>query len=189
MINPVIYTFQLFGREFAIRWYGVIVVIAIVAGALLVERELKRRGEKKSDSIWDVLIWVVLAGIVGARLWYVLNATVGGNSFYTDNPIQILNVRRVDYISLAAFLFGAAALLYYLRRNDLDPWLFLDAIGPAALIGQGIGRIANFINQELYGPPTKLPWGIKIEADASPRGLSRKPVSRGNDTLPPNICL
>jgi phosphatidylglycerol:prolipoprotein diacylglycerol transferase len=61
-----------------------------------------------------------------------------------------------------AFLFGAAALLLYLNRNKLDPWLFLDAIGPAALVGQAIGRLGNFINQELYGPPTTLPWGLKI---------------------------
>jgi prolipoprotein diacylglyceryl transferase len=56
-------------------------------------------------------------------------------------------------------------LLFYLRQNNLDPWLFLDAAGPAALIGQGIGRLANFINQELYGPPTTLPWGIPISAE------------------------
>jgi phosphatidylglycerol:prolipoprotein diacylglycerol transferase len=55
-------------------------------------------------------------------------------------------------------------LLIYLKKNQLDAWLFLDAAGPAMLIGQAIGRIANFINQELYGPPTDLPWGIKIEA-------------------------
>jgi phosphatidylglycerol:prolipoprotein diacylglycerol transferase len=63
------------------------------------------------------------------------------------------------------FLFGSIALLYYLRQNKLDPWLFLDAAGPAALVGQGIGRIANFINQELYGPPTTLSWGIPIAAE------------------------
>jgi len=63
------------------------------------------------------------------------------------------------------FLFGAITLLVYLRKNNLDPWLFLDSAGPAVLIGQGIGRIANFINQELYGPPTTLPWGIPIELD------------------------
>src|SRR5512138_1643474 len=163
MIDPVIYTFHLFGREFAIRWYGVIVMVAIFVGALIVERALKRQGEK-SDTIWDVLIWVVLAGVVGARLWYVVNATVGGNRYYVDNPVQIINIPQGGLHIFGGFLFGAIALLIYLRRNHLDPWLFLDAIGPAALIGQGIGRLANFINQELYGPPTTLPWGLKIEA-------------------------
>jgi len=53
-------------------------------------------------------------------------------------------------------------LLLFLRSRKLDPWLFLDVAGPALFVGQAIGRIANFINQELYGPPTTLPWGIRI---------------------------
>ena len=164
MIDPVIFTIRLFGFEFPLRWYGVIVMIGIIVGSLLVERELKRRGEN-GDRIWDALIWVLPIGIIGARLWYVLNATVGGNSYYAENPIQIINIPQGGLHIFGGFLFGAAALVVYLRRNKLDPWLFLDSAGPAVLIGQGIGRIANFINQELYGPPTTLPWGIQIQAE------------------------
>src|SRR5688572_9380650 len=164
MIDPVIFTIRLFGFEFVLRWYGVIVMIGIIAGSLIVERELKRRGED-GERIWDVLIWVLPIGILGARLWYVLNATLGGNRYYMENPAQIINIPQGGLHIFGGFLFGAAALVLYLRRNNLDPWLFLDATGPAALIGQGIGRIANFINQELYGPPTALPWGIPIQAE------------------------
>jgi len=164
MIDPVIFTLRLFGLEFPLRWYGVIVMAGIVVGSLIVERELKRRGEN-GERIWDVLIWVLPIGILGARLWYVLNATLGGNNYYAENPIQILNIPQGGLHIFGGFLFGAAALLVYLRRNKLDPWLFLDSAGPAILIGQGIGRIANFINQELYGPPTTLPWGIQIQAE------------------------
>src|ERR671919_770591 len=135
MIDPVIFTIRLFGFEFVLRWYGVIVMIGIIAGSLIVERELKRRGED------------------GERIWDVLNATIGGNRYYMENPAQIINIPQGGLHIFGGFLFGAAALVLYLRRNNLDPWLFLDAAGPAALVGQGIGRIANFINQELYGPP------------------------------------
>jgi phosphatidylglycerol:prolipoprotein diacylglycerol transferase len=138
-------------------------MIGIVVGALIVERWLKRYGEK-SDRIWDALLWVLIPGIVGARLWYVLNATVGGSRYYIENPLQIFNTLQGGLHIFGGFLLGAIALLLYLRQNKLDPWLFLDAAGPAALVGQGIGRIANFINQELYGPPTDLPWGIPISA-------------------------
>jgi phosphatidylglycerol:prolipoprotein diacylglycerol transferase len=158
MIDPVI--FQI--GNFAVRWYGVIVMTAIIVGSVIVERELKRRGGN-SDLIWDALIWVVPVGVIGARLWYVLNATLGGNRAYLEDPASILRIWEGGLHIFGAFLFGGIALLWFLRRNNLDPWLFLDAIGPAALIGQGIGRIANFINQELYGPPTTLPWGIPIE--------------------------
>ena len=164
MINPVIFTIRLFGWEIPLRWYGVIVMVGVVVGALIIERELKRRGEN-GDRIWDALIWVLPAGIIGARIWYVFNAYLGGNSSYFENPASILRVWEGGLHIFGGFLFGGLALLVYLRLNHLDPWLFLDAVGPAALIGQGIGRIANFINQELYGPPTTLPWGIPISAE------------------------
>jgi phosphatidylglycerol:prolipoprotein diacylglycerol transferase len=164
MIDPVIFSTQIFGMTITLRWYGVIVMIGVIAGALIVERELKRRGEN-SDRIWDALLWVLPAGIIGARLWYVFNASLGGNSSYFEDPVSILRVWEGGLHIFGGFLFGAIALLVYLRMNHLDPWLFLDAAGPAALVGQGIGRIANFINQELYGPPTTLPWGIPISAE------------------------
>jgi len=164
MIDPVIYTFHLFGREFPLRWYGVIVMIGVIIGSLLVERELNRRGEK-GDRIWDALIWILPAGIIGARFWYVMNATLGGNRYYIENPIQIINIPQGGLHIFGGFLFGGVVMLYYLRQNKRDPWIYLDAAGPAILIGQAIGRIANFINQELYGPPTTLPWGIPISAE------------------------
>lgn len=164
MIDPVIFTIRIGNMVFPLRWYGVIVMVGVIVGSLIVERELKRRGEN-GDRIWDALIWVLPAGIIGARLWYVLNATLGGNSYYANNPLQIFNIPQGGLHIFGGLLFGAVALLYYLRKNMLDPWLFLDSAGPAMLIGQAIGRIANFINQELYGPPTTLPWGIPISAE------------------------
>lgn len=164
MIDPIIFSREIFGFTFTLRWYGVIVMLGVIVGSLIVERELRRRGEN-GERIWDALIWVLPAGIVGARLWYVINATLGGNRFYMENPGQILNIPAGGLHIFGGLLLGAAALLYYLRKNNLDIWLFLDSAGPAMLIGQAIGRIANFINQELYGPPTTLPWGIPISAE------------------------
>ena len=164
MIDPVIFTIRIGNFAFPLRWYGVIVMIGVIVGSLIVERELRRRGEN-GEKIWDALIWILPAGIIGARLWYVINATLGGNRYYIENPIQIINIPQGGLHIFGGFLLGAAALLYYLRQNHLDPWVFLDSAGPAMLIGQAIGRIANFINQELYGPPTTLPWGIPISAE------------------------
>jgi phosphatidylglycerol---prolipoprotein diacylglyceryl transferase len=159
MIDPVIFTIG----GFSLRWYGVIVMLGVIVGSVIVERELKRRGEN-GDRIWDALIWVLPIGIIGARLGYVLNATLGGNRYYIENPIQIINIPQGGLHIYGGLVLGAITLLWYLKKNRLDPWLFLDLAGPALLIGQAIGRLANFINQELYGPPTDLPWGIKIEA-------------------------
>ena len=159
MIDPVIFTIG----NFSLRWYGVIVMLGVIVGSLIVERELKRRGEN-GDRIWDALIWVLPIGILGARLGYVLNASLGGNRYYIQNPAQILNIPQGGLHIYGGLVLGAIALIVYLQKNQLDRWLFFDIAGPALLIGQAIGRLANFINQELYGPPTDLPWGIKIEA-------------------------
>ncbi|MEW6402849.1 MAG: prolipoprotein diacylglyceryl transferase [Chloroflexota bacterium] len=169
MIDPVIFSLPpiklFFGitLQLTLRWYGVLVMLGVLSGAWIARKEIKRRGEN-GEVIWDALVWVLLAGIVGARLWYVLNSLLGGSSYYLDDPRRILYITEGGLHIFGGFLFGAIALLVFLRRNKLDTWLFLDAIGPVALIGQAIARPANFINQELYGPPTKLPWGISIDA-------------------------
>ncbi len=163
MIDPVMITIRLFGYEYPIYWYGLIVMTGVLVGSMIVERSLKRRGED-SEKFWDALIWVVLFGILGARLWYIVNATLGGNRIYIENPAEIINLRQGGLHIFGGFLFGAIILLWFIRRNNLDPWLYLDMAGPGLLIGQAIGRLGNFINQELYGPPTTLPWGIPIDA-------------------------
>lgn len=176
MIDPIIFTIRIGDFAFPLRWYGVIVMIGVIVGSLIVERELKRRGEN-GDRIWDALIWVLPAGIIGARLWYVINATLGGNRYYMENPAQIINIPQGGLHIFGGLLLGGAALLYYLRKNNLDIWLFLDSAGPAVLVGQAIGRLANFINQELYGPPTTLPWGIPISAEHRLPQFSALPAS------------
>lgn len=159
MINPIIFRIPLI--NWPVHWYGVILMTGFLVGSWMVERELKRRGEN-GELIWDAAIWVLIPGVIGARLWYVLNATLGGDTRFSNNPIEIVRIWNGGLHIFGAFLFGAAALLLYLNKNKLDPWLFLDVIGPAALVGQAIGRLGNFVNQELYGPPTTLPWGLKI---------------------------
>lgn len=162
-LDPVIFTIELFGYSLPVRWYGILVMFGVVVGGWLAEREVTRRGEK-GERIWDLLVWVLPAAIVGARLWYVLNTSLGGNSYYLDNPAQIMNIPNGGLHFFGGLLFGAVVLYFYMRREKLDFWLFLDAIAPAALLGQALARPANFINQELYGPPTDLPWGISIDA-------------------------
>jgi phosphatidylglycerol:prolipoprotein diacylglycerol transferase len=163
LIDPVIFSFEIFGINFALRWYGVLVMLGVMGAAWIAEREYTHRGEN-GEHIWNSLIWALPAGVVGARLWYVANVTLGGNSYYMDNPGQILNIPQGGLHFYGGLLFGAIAMAIYVRRNNLDLWLLLDVAAPATMIGQAIARPANFINQELYGQPTTLPWGIPIES-------------------------
>jgi phosphatidylglycerol:prolipoprotein diacylglycerol transferase len=162
LINPVIFSREIFGITITLRWYGVLVMLGVMVAAWIAEREYTRRGEN-GEHIWNSLIWALPVGVVGARLWYVANATLGGNPYYLDNPGQILNIPQGGLHFFGGLLFGAIAMIIYIRRNNLDPWLLLDVAAPVTMIGQAVARPANFINQELYGQPTTLPWGIPIE--------------------------
>lgn len=163
MIDPVIFSFDIGPLTLTLRWYGVLAMLGAVVGAWVAERELKHRGEN-GEHIWNALVLMLPIGVVGARLWYVANTTLGGNNYYLENPWQILNIPQGGLHFFGGLLFGAVVLYFYVRHHHLDLWLLLDIAAPVTLIGQAVARPANFINQELYGQPTTLPWGIPIDA-------------------------
>ena len=163
MIDPVIFTIEIGNFSFSLYWYGVLVMLGVGIATWLTGREFKRRGQDP-DYIWDSLLWILPAGIVGARLWYVANSILGGSTRFLEDPVSIINLRQGGLHYFGGILFGAIAFYFYAKRMGLDVWLALDAASPGLLLGQAIARPANFINQELYGPPTNLPWGIKIDA-------------------------
>ena len=163
MIDPVIFSFKLFTWTVTLTWYGLIVMSGVLIGAWFAEREVRRRGEN-GEALLDAMVWPVVIGILGARLWYVVNATLGGNNSFLQDPMSIIRPPIAGLHFFGGLLFGGLALAIFLKRNGYDVWLFLDAVAPVALLGQAFGRLGNYINQELYGPPMTLPWGIPIEA-------------------------
>ncbi|MBN1665788.1 MAG: prolipoprotein diacylglyceryl transferase [Anaerolineales bacterium] len=163
MIDPIIFTIEIGDLTLNFRWYGLLIAIGVAVAAWVAERQVAKRGGNP-DLVWDGLIWVLPAAIIGARLWYVLNEILGGGRQYLDDPGRIFQITEGGLHIFGAFIFGLLAALIYTRRKRIDLLLLLDAIAPALLIVQALARPANFINQELYGPPTELPWGIPIEA-------------------------
>jgi phosphatidylglycerol:prolipoprotein diacylglycerol transferase len=163
MIDPIIFTIRVGSMELPIRWYGVIIMTAVLVATWIAMREIKRRGED-TEFVWDAMVWVLIAGIIGARLWYVVNDILGGGSHFISDPTRIVMIPEGGLHIYGAILFGGLAAYVYARRHHIDIWLVLDSVAPALLIGQAIARPANYINQELYGPPTDLPWGIWIDS-------------------------
>src|SRR3989304_2787882 len=161
MIDPIIFSFTLIGITITLRWYGVLAMVGLLAGAYITDREIKRRGGDP-EKFWDILVWLAVAGVIGARVWYVLNDIAGGGRFYTENPIHILYINEGGLHIFGAVVAGFITAYYLFRKSGFDFYLFLDSVATAALVGQALGRIANVSNQELYGPPTDLPWGIPI---------------------------
>jgi phosphatidylglycerol:prolipoprotein diacylglycerol transferase len=160
-MDPIIFTIP--GTNFSLHWYGVIMAVGIIIAGLFAEWGVKMRGED-GDHIWELLVWGVPFGIIGARLWYVANDILGGGRYYLENPLKIINLPEGGLHFYGAVLLGALGAFIYVKRSKTDFRLFLDASAPALLVGQALVRPANFINQELYGQPTSLPWGIAIDA-------------------------
>lgn len=163
MIDPIIFTLSLGKLHLVFRWYGVLIALGVIVAAWIAEKEIVRRGGK-SDYVWDALLWVLPSAVIGARFWYVINDILGGGRTYLDEPARIFRISEGGLHIFGAMVFGLVTAYFYAKKQKVDLLLILDSVAPAMLIGQAVARPANFINQELYGPPTDLPWGIPIDA-------------------------
>lgn len=161
-IDPVAFTIPI-GDGFAIHWYGIIVTLGIAIGAWWAGSEVKKRGGS-IDDFYNGLLLVVISGFVFARIWYVIQEVLAGRGSNFDSLGKIVNVRAGGLNILGGFVGAVLIGLIYMRIRKLNFWVYADVAGPALLIAQSFGRWGNFINQELYGPPTDLPWGILIDA-------------------------
>jgi phosphatidylglycerol---prolipoprotein diacylglyceryl transferase len=151
-----------------IHFYGVILMLGALAGAWLADREAKRRG-LNSELVWDALIWVLIGGIIGARLWHILTPPPSmveqgiTTEWYLRHPLDMLNTRMGGLGIPGAIIGGFIALFLFTRRRKTNFAVWADIGAPALALGQAIGRWGNFINQEVYGAPTDLPWAITID--------------------------
>lgn len=153
-MNPVAFT--LFG--IGVRWYGVLIAIAVIIGTLLALKEAKRK-HISEDTIIDLLLFAIPAAIVGARLYYVIFSWDN----YKDNPMEILNIRGGGLAIHGVIIAGVLVALIFSRIKKISFWKIGDIVAPSLILGQAIGRWGNFANQEAHGGPTDLPWGIMID--------------------------
>lgn len=154
------------GGGFPIYWYGILIVAGALVGAYIATMEARRR-KVDPDHVWNALLIALILGVIGARLYHVVSSPAGTNiglQYYLDNPMEILNFRQGGLGIYGAVAGGVLALYLYARWAKVSFPLMVD-LGMAGLaFGQAIGRWGNFFNQELYGWPTDLPWGIPIDA-------------------------
>lgn len=157
------------GPTFRIQFYGIILMTGAVAGAWLATFEAKRRGYDP-EIVWDLLIWLIIGGVVGARLWHVFTPPPSSllqgidTHFYLTHPLDLINLRNGGLGIPGAVIGGAIALYFYCRSKSLSFSEWTDIGAPSIALGQAIGRWGNFFNQELYGAPTDLPWKIYIDS-------------------------
>ena len=159
-----------------IRFYAILIILGAIAGAWLAARQAKKHGED-SEIVLDLLPWLLIGGIIGARLWHVFTPSASNiaqgvtTENYLKNPIEILKMWKGGLGIPGGVIGGALALIIYTKARKLSFWQWADFIAPGLLIGQAIGRWGNFVNQEVYGRPSNLPWAITIDPQYRIRGF------------------
>ncbi|MDD5647524.1 MAG: prolipoprotein diacylglyceryl transferase [Dehalococcoidia bacterium] len=147
--NPVILNIG----TLEIRWYGVLVVLAVIAVIALSLVEARRRGIAQ-DVIWDVALWAVVGGIIGARLLHIIDRW----QYYLYHPEQLLNFAGLAI--WGAMLGGLAAILIFCLVKKMSFWLLGDIAAPGAILGQAIGRLGCLVNGCCYGLTCELPIAV-----------------------------
>jgi phosphatidylglycerol:prolipoprotein diacylglycerol transferase len=174
MMNPIPPVIFRLG-PFEVRWYGVLIMVGVFLGALWGARLARKRG-LDPDHVWGILILAVVLAILGARLYHVFSTPAGcpadatyacGWPYYRHHFLDAFALWRHGgfqglgiYGAIVGGILGVVLYTAWYRLNPLV-WLDLGAIGLA--FGQFVGRWGNFVNQELFGPPTRSSWyGLRI---------------------------
>ncbi|MDO5668886.1 MAG: prolipoprotein diacylglyceryl transferase [Corynebacterium sp.] len=143
-----------------LRAYAICIMIGILLALWVTHRRYTARGGS-ADMVWDAAIVAIPAGIIGGRLYHVIT---DADKYFceTCNPVDALNVTAGGLGIWGAVALGAVgvALLFRWKKIPLAP--FADAVAPAIILGQAVGRLGNWFNQEIYGRPTDVPWALDI---------------------------
>ena len=148
-----------------IHIYGLMYVVGITLAVIITRRRWRALGGN-AELVGDVALWAVPAGIIGGRIYFDITTPA-------DIPHVWYGVFAVWSGGLGIWggiAAGAAAGIWRVRRAGASPGLFANAIAPALLVAQAVGRIGNYFNQELFGKPTTLPWGLQISLAHRPAG-------------------
>jgi len=145
-----------------IRWYGVMISLALVIGLALAMREAGRRGIAQEEIV-HIALWAVPFGLLGARLFHGIDAW----KYYATYPLQILALQEGGMALYGGLIGGVAGGLWAARRRGLTRWRLLDVAAPSLIMGQAIGRVGCFINGDHQGFPSTLPWATSYVNHAS----------------------
>jgi len=150
-IDPLIFRSGIF----ELRWYGMAIALAVIAAVFITAYQSKRKGIETKE-IYTLTLWVLLAGIVGARLFHVIDKI----DYYAANPLQILQFQQGGLAIWGALAGGTVAAIVYARIRHLPLAPLGDSVAPALLTAHIIGRFGCITNGDAYGGVTTLPWGF-----------------------------
>jgi len=152
----------------AIHWYGVLIVTGAMLAAYLASKLSSRNGHDP-EIAWNLLLVCLVSGVIGARIYHIIS---GSNwEYYRAHPAEIFGLQMSGFGIYGAVMGGTIGLWLFAKFNKLRFLEWADYTVPGLILAQAIGRWGNFFNQELYGPPTNLPWGIYIPPENRLPGL------------------
>ncbi|GAB2718096.1 prolipoprotein diacylglyceryl transferase [Arthrobacter bambusae] len=163
-----------------IHAYALCILLGIIVGLWLTAVRWKRRGTPEG-SLWDIAIWAIPFGIVGGRLYHVISSPDAyfGPGFNGTGDLSLIpQIWRGGLGIWGAVVLGVIGAWLGCRRSGVKLTAFLDAAAPGLLLAQAIGRWGNWFNQELFGGPTTLPWGLQIDPNSP-----NFPAGMPSDTL------
>ncbi len=158
-----------------IHFYALILMTGMLVAAYLSARRARQYG-LDPEHVWNGLMWAIIPGLIGARIYHILTPSPGSGltlQHYLQNPLEMLQIWNGGLGIYGGLVGGAIGILYYARRHHQPVLKWLDVVAPTVLVAQAIGRWGNFVNQELYGAPTDLPWGIYIPPDKRVTGYGQ----------------
>lgn len=153
-----------------IRAYGLLMVLAMVVAIWIAYARYRARGGE-SDVVFDAAIWAIPFGIVGGRLYHVITSPTAYFGPGGD-PMAAFRIWQGGMGIWGAVALGALGAWIGLRRDKQRMGPFADSLAPGLLVAQFVGRWGNYFNQELFGRPTTLPWGLEIDAAHLPPGYA-----------------
>lgn len=154
---------------FPVRAYAIAILLGIVAALWLTRRRWAERGGDP-DTVLEISFWAVPFGIVGGRIYHVITSP---QAYFGEggDPVRALFIWEGGLGIWGAVAFGAVGAWIGCRRQGVRLAPFADALAPGLLVAQAIGRLGNWFNQELFGGPTTLPWGLQIDDAHLPAGF------------------
>ena len=144
-MDPVMFT--IFGIN--IHWYSVLILIGIIIGIILLEREAKRFKYPK-DLIFNICFWAIIMGIIGARIYYV----IFNFSYYSNNLLEIFAIWNGGLAIHGGIIAGVITVIFFAKKYHLNFLKLLDMAAPSLILAQAIGRWGNFFNGEAHGIAT-----------------------------------
>lgn len=174
--------FTLFGHEFSIKFYGVIIAFGFLLAVLFGGR-MAYKWKIDLNKMLDVLLYGTIGGILGARLYYVAFEW----QYYSAHPAEILQIWHGGLAIYGGLIGGIIAAYFTCRHNGLNFFKLLDMAGMSFLIGQGIGRWGNYANQEAFGTNTDLPWGMQSAKTAEYILREQATFAEKGITMDPNL--